>query len=182
MKLKTGILLFLFILTTCSTGLAAENTHVFPDVGTLTFPAEVEVIPYQSKTSAKTVHDLLAKDGEVWRVAQFFFSPPFTGVHRNDLKYNINVIEAALGDVAYRQLRESPDSRLLLNTLIDASTFSDEKLIIKTVVIYSKWVFRTDYYAIDCPEGTRILVMLYPDGDVYFWRPILANVIASIQR
>lgn len=182
MKLKTSILLFLLILMTCSTTLAAENTHVFPDVGTLTFPAEVELIKYQSKTSAKTVYDLLAKDGEVWRVTQFFFSPPFTGVHRNDLKDNINVLEATLGNVAYRQLRESPDSRLLLNTPIDASTFSDEKLIIKTVVIYGKWVFHTDYYAIDCPEGIRILSVLYPDGDVYFWRPIIANAIASIQR
>ena len=180
MKIKTGILLFLFILTICSTGLAAENTHAFPDVGTLTFPAEVEVIPYQE--GSKVVHDLITKDDEIWRTARFFFSRPFTGVHRKDLKDNINIIDAALSEVSYRQLREVPTARLLLNTPTDASTFSDEKLIIKTSILYNRWALHADYYAIDCPEGIRVLVVLSSDGDVHFWRPIIANVIANIQK
>lgn len=181
MRFKIIFLLFLIILLTCSTALATENTSVIPGVGTITFPAEVEVSI--SHAEFGIVHDLLVNDKGVWRTGQLFFTIPIPGKTTGDLKDPLNSLDTMLSSDAVKQIKNSPSARLLESPPINELALSNERLILKsTKVLLNKWVMHSDYYAINTPTGVRMLVLLCADGDGEYWRSVVDNVIVSLQR
>lgn len=180
MNSKIGIMLLLIVLLTCATGFAAENTSVIPGVGTITFPAEVKVTI--SHAEFGIVHDLLVNDKGVWRTGQLFFTIPIPGKTSSDLKDHLKLLDTSLSADALEEFKNS-SPRLLESPPINELALSNERLILKsTKVLLNKWVMHSDYYAINTPTGVRMLVLLCADGDGEYWRSVVDNVIASLQR
>lgn len=166
---------------TCSTVFAAE-TCVIPGVGILTFPEKIELMPLQVEHGIS--YQLQVDDNGVWRTAQVFFTYPFTSIDRknpkNDITKVISIINAVDSLLAYK----STNTRLLQETSLNTHAFNDEKEIIRsTTQLYTAWAMRTDYYLINNgTNGMRILALICEDGNGDYWRPIIANAIAGIQK
>ncbi len=180
MRFKIVFLLFLMTFLTCATGFAAENTSIIPGVGTITFPAEVKVTI--SHAEFGIVHDLLVNDKGVWRTGQLFFTIPIPGKTSSDLKDHLKLLDTSLSADALEEFKNS-SPRLLESPPINELALSNERLILKsTKLLLNKWVMHSDYYAINTPTGVRMLVLLCADGDGEYWRSVVDNVIASLQR
>lgn len=160
-----------------------EITYIrqIPGIGSLTFPKELELLLIRE--NSESIYHFLVNDNGTWRTSQVYFSPPFTGIYRNNIKDNSNLIDAVISGFALKLINTSSTSSLLQNTPINLLALSNEPSIIKsTTVLHNRRAMHFDYYAIDGTEGIRLLSVLSVDSDRDYWRQTISNVIANIQR
>lgn len=175
MRFKFGILLFLIVLLTCTTGSAAENTSDIPGVGTLVFPSDIEVFPSQTTNSFGDT--LIADDNGVLRTSHLIFSSLKTS-DRNKIKNNLSAYNEWLN-----QLIVSKNVKLLMNTPIHSSAVDNEQFVIKEAVILSKGIpVRLKYYLLNSREGLTMMLEISPDSDSDYWKPVIAKMITDIKR
>lgn len=173
-------LCLLCILSFGSTVLAADNTSIIPGVGKLTFPAEIELLPYNGDYGIG--HDLLVDDNGTWRAAHLSFIGPTTGENINNLNDRTNPINQIVVTAMYLKSLE-PKSRLLQSTPFNSIALKDERTRLKSFkTLHYIFVVQTDYYLINRPDGIRILILECENSDMEYWTPIITKVIANIQK
>lgn len=180
MKSKISIMFLLFVLLTCSTGLAAENTSVIPSVGTLVFPSDIEVFPSQTPNSFGNI--LIANDNGILRTDHLIFKPLEVS-DRNKIKNNLSAYNEWLNQSIVYIVKDTKSVKLLTNTPIYPPTIDNEQLAIKEAVILSKGIpLHLNYYLINSSEGLTLMIEVCSDSDSDYWKPIIAKMIADIKR
>ncbi len=182
MRFKIVFLLFLMMFLTCTTGFAAENTSVIPGVGTITFPAGIEVLPFNSSHGA--LYSLLVDDKGTWRTAIFSFTAPLTGANINDLNDRTNPIKSTIMKFMLGTLEKPQSRRLLQTTPFNSLALTDEKTLFRSFKILHSNLYarQTNFYLLNRSDGIRILRFECEDSDREYWTPIITKVIENVQK
>lgn len=177
MKTRIIILLCLILLVTSTIALAAENTSDIPNVGTLILPSYVEISPLMIPNSLGNT--LLANDNEILRSANLVFNPLKT-FDRNKIKNNLYAFNLWLN----QSIVKNVNIKLLINTPIDPPTLDNEQLIVKEIVTLSQGIpLHMNYYLLNSSGGgVAVMTVQCADGDSDYWKPIIAKMIADMQR
>lgn len=177
MKTRIIVILCLILLVTSTIALAAENTSEIPNVGTLVLPSYIEITPLIRPNSLGNT--LLANDNGILRSANLVFNPLKT-FDRNKIKNNLYAFNLWLN----QSIVKDASIKLLINTPIDPPTLDNEQLIVKEIVTLSQGIpLHINYYLINSSVGGVAVMSVHcADGDSDYWKPIIAKMIADMQR
>lgn len=179
MKFKVVMMLLLIVLLTCATAFAAERTTTISGVGTFVL-SDVRILPLQIPT-ADVGMTLLADDNNTVRTINVFFRPvSFTRKSMENSPLAMGVYFDELVEKLYKDLR---NINILTSPYYNKSAIYDEQLIIKRSksMLYG-CILDLNYYVIDGKDGLVVLGTLCPVGDADYWKPIIAKMIADMQR
>ena len=170
MKFKLGLMLLLFALLTCSTGLAAENTYPIPGLGTITFPADVEILETRQIDNKFPSKLLLANDNGTWRTLKILFLPiP-----------NITADAVLALKIASAELTK--DANLLYSGPITQFVIYNKQFTLKSVKFLSGgMVYRMDFYVVQDANGGIGIGTYYVDGDTNYWGLKIIKMVTSIK-
>lgn len=171
-----------YLLSLGSTALAAENTSVIPGLGTLSVPANIEILPLHINSDKAVGNTLLVNDNETWRSVNIIFAPN-ASPDRKMLKVNSDFLDASL-NVINTRLVNNQNARLLSSSPLDNSALDNELNIIKTAkfLIRGGFTMRTDFYLLNGTNGLVLMTVISSDSDSSYWKPIIAKMIVDIKR
>lgn len=179
MKFKVVMMLLLIVLLTCATAFAAERTNTISGVGTFVL-SDVRILPLQIPT-ADVGMTLLADDNNTVRTINVFFRPvSFT---RKSMENGPLVMGAYFDELVEKLYKDLRNINILTSPYYNKSAIYDEQLIIKRSksMLYG-CILDLNYYVIDGKDGLVVLGTLCPVGDAEYWKPIIAKMIADMQR
>ncbi len=186
MKTRIMLILFLIVLTTSTTAFASEHTKVIPSLGTLIFPSDIEVLPYQLNPTSKNVSagstTLLAHDNKTLRSINIAFLL-LPNIDRDGIKANLDYLTTTFNSINASLVKEHDDIRILSSTPMQSSALDNEQLPVTSVkMLISGAVVCMDFYILDSPDGLISMLTTNAHGDINYWKPILAKMIADIKR
>lgn len=182
MKTKIVLILFLIILSINATAFAAENTTVIPGLGTLVFPPDCKVLPYQHMLDTNAVgNTLLVDDNKILRSINLAFLP-IRNADRIKFKTNINAL-TELFNALHTSMAKRYNARILSSSPIISSSLDNEQFPVDSVkMLMDNTAVRMDSYILDGTDGLIGMIATYADCDSNYWLPQMERMIVDIRQ
>lgn len=169
-----------FLFSTSSIVLAEETSRTFPNVGTINFPTDVEILPLQLDMNGVPGCTLLTLDNKTWRSVNIYFTDVFPT--RKELKAFADSIDGLI-TAANARIQKDGYSNLIANSKLNKLAINNDQLITQGSNFYKDdAIVCMNYYAIDRIDGSVLMITLATDGDSSYWSPKIAKMIADIKR
>ena len=183
--MKTKIVLILCLITLSSinaTAFATEATTVIPGLGTLVFPPDCKVLPYQHMLDTNAVgNTLLVDDNKILRSINLAFLP-IRNADRIKFKTNIDGL-TALFNALHTSMDKRYDARILSSSPIISSSIDNAQFPVDSVkMLMDNKAVRMDSYILDGTDGLIGMIATYADCDSNYWLPRMEKMIAEIKR
>lgn len=122
-------LFFIFLLVLPTFSFAQDTLKVVPGLGTLVIPSGMEVIPSSTNTFNTNTDALLIKENGKWYSAQLVICS-LREIPQQPLENILSSINAILDGITKDQIAQYPNSKILHNTFLKASSVTNNQPIL----------------------------------------------------